>query len=199
MARRPRMIYSKKDISKFYTNLVKEYLENGYDINIESMNGSQGEDSRIDMVKDGEVIRIILDQKYEMYIGTIDYIRIIRFEYDGSRIYWNERGQFLKTFNFLPAKDNKNFYMVEYDDLGQIVQKIIERDNDPFDDWNDLSSKYYPIFKKVVQKFNQPGWKKFNITRVTTKVYNDIKCYRVFKSNGDNIDLWVDNYKFYLD
>ena len=103
-----KMIYSKKDIRSFYTNQIMKYLQDGYEINIESMNGSQGEDSKIDLIKDEEVIRIILDRRYEMYVGTMFYIRIIRFEYDGSTIYWNDRGQFIKTFNFLNAKDGKN-------------------------------------------------------------------------------------------
>ena len=162
------------------------------------MNGSQGEDSRIDLVKDKEVIRIIFDKKYEMYIGIIYYIRIIKFEYDGSKIYWNERGQFLKTFNFLKARDGKNYYMVDYDGLGMVIKKIMERDIDPFEDWKDISSKYYPIFKKVVQKFNQPGWKRFDIKSVFTKTYNGKKYYRVFKSHDDYIDLVVGDYKFYL-
>lgn len=193
------MIYSKNDIRSFYTNQIMKYLQDGYEINIESMNGSQGEDSRIDLVKDEEVIRIILDRRYEMYVGTIIYIRIIRFDYDGSTIYWNDRGQFIKTFNFLKAKDGKNYYMVEYDDLGKIIQKIIQREVDPFQDWNELGSKYYHIFKKIVQRFNQPGWKRFDITRVTTKVYNGTKYYTVFKSNGGHLGLMANGYKFYLD
>lgn len=195
------MIYSKNDIQSFYTNQIKKYLQDGYDINIESMNGSQGEDSRIDLVKDGEVIRVILDKRYEIRISDIIYIQIIRFKYDGSTIYWNNRGEVVKTFNFLKTRDRKNFYMVEGDEeVNKIIEKRKTRDRikSHLTPDKELDSKYYSTFKKIIQTFDRPGWKRFDITNVITwKSYNGRWWYRITKKDGSTFDLERSRTKFF--
>ena len=192
------MIYSKDDISKLYTKMVKETLEYGH-INIPSMSGSQGEDSRIDINIGGRIRRILIDKIYEISIGDVILIKVIDFIDTGSNLYWNDRGDLVQSFYFIPIKGSSNYYMADILDFDQIkVKRKMRREAKHSDTgWTNLDSKYYPIFKKIVQSFNIPGWKRFDIKSVSVKNYNGIKYYRVTKVNGGTILLKRKDTKFY--
>ena len=64
--------------------------------------------------------------------------------------------------------------------------------------WTNLDSKYYPIFKKIVQSFDKPGWKRFDVKSVSIRAYDSKKYYRVNKPNGDSFILKREGTKFYL-
>lgn len=194
------MIYTKNDISKFYTKVVKENLEYGQ-INIPSMRGSQGECSKVDINLGGRVRRILIDSNYDFCLGQVTFIKVIDFVDTGLDLYWNDKGDLVQSFYFIRIKGSSKYYMVSPSDLDHIKTKIETRYDlrYPINHWTELDSKYYPIFKKVVQSFNQPGWKRFDIYNVTTKVYNGKKYYRVNKPNGDYLDIQRTNSKFYLD
>lgn len=194
------MIYTKNDISKFYSKVVKENLEYG-DINIPSMGGSQGEDSRIDInLGDGRVRRVLIDINYDINIGDVTFIKVIDFKDTGSNIYWNDKGELVQSFYFVPIKGSANskYYMVNRSELVQATAKTRTRYDlkHPIVNWTNIDSKYYPIFKKVVQSFNQPGWKRFDISRVCVKDYDSKKYYKVIKSNGDSFILTRKGTKF---
>lgn len=195
------MIYSKNDISKFYSNVVKENLEYG-DINIKSMSGSQGEDSRIDInLGGGRIRRILIDSNYDFCLGQVTFIKVIDFMDDGSTIYWNDKGDVVQSFYFIRIKGGSNYYVASIRDIDHIKTKVKTRDDLRYQitNWTKLDSKYYPIFKKVVQKFNQPGWKRGDIINVTTRVYDGKKYYMLKKYSGNTIILRREGYKFYLD
>lgn len=50
------------DINKRFTEIVSEYMNNGYIFNAASMNGSQGEIAKIDLTNGDEIIRIYVDR-----------------------------------------------------------------------------------------------------------------------------------------
>ncbi len=54
-----------KDIENAFTTKVAQYLADGYVFNLTTMNGSQGESGKVDLRKGDEVIRILLDMRYE--------------------------------------------------------------------------------------------------------------------------------------
>lgn len=195
------MIYTKKDIQKFYTKMVKENLEYG-DINIRSMSGSQGEDSRIDINLGGRIRRVLIYTIYDIDIHDVIFIKIIDFMDNGSGIYWNDKGDLVQKFCFVPIRGTSysKYYMVDQVHFDQARAKRKMRDKNKYEviDWTKLDSKYYPIFKKIVQSFNKPGWKSFDIINVTTKDYGDEKYYNVKKYNGKTIILTRKGTKFYL-
>lgn len=55
----------KKDIENAFTAKVAQYLADGYVFNLTTMNGSQGENGKVDLRKGDEVIRILLSERYE--------------------------------------------------------------------------------------------------------------------------------------
>lgn len=196
------MIYSKKDIQKLYTKVVKENLEYG-DINIPSMRGSQRADSSIDInLGGGRVRRVLIETNYDINIGDVTFIKVIDFKDTGSNIYWNDKGDLVQSFYFVPIKGSANskYYMVNRSELDQIMAKMkMRRDaRDKFIVWTNLDSKYYPIFKKVVQSFNKPGWKRFDIKSVSIRAYDSEKYYMVKKTNGETFFLKRTGSKFYL-
>lgn len=194
------MIYTKNDISKFYSKVVKENLEYG-DINIPSMRGTQGADSSVDInLGGGRVRRVLIDTTYDISIGDITVIKVIDFKDTGSNLYWNDRGDVVQSFYFVPIKGSANskYYMANILDLDHIKTKVRTRYDikHPIVNWTDIDSKYYPIFKKIVQSFNQLGWKRFDIRRVCVKNYDSKKYYKVIKSNGDSFILVRKGTKF---
>ena len=195
------MIYSKDDISKFYTKVVKENLEYG-NINIPSMTGSQGEDSRIDIDLGGRIRRVLIDTNYDINVGDVTFIKVIDFKDTGSNLYWNDRGDLVQIFYFIPVggSSNSKYYMVNSSELALAMAKMkMRRDaRHKVIGWTKLDSKYYPIFKKIVQSFDQPGWKRFDITSVSIRTYDDKKYYKVKKTNGESFFLQRTGSKFYL-
>lgn len=55
----------RKDIEKIYTDIINDYINKGYRINTNTMNGSQGEIAKVDLTNGKEVIRIFLDSNYK--------------------------------------------------------------------------------------------------------------------------------------
>lgn len=53
------------DIENAFTSRVAQYLADGYVFNLTTMNGSQGENGKVDLRKGDEVIRILLNERYE--------------------------------------------------------------------------------------------------------------------------------------
>lgn len=52
------------EIEKIYTEAVNRYLADGFILNLNTMSGSQGEWGKIDLKKDGRLIRIRLESGY---------------------------------------------------------------------------------------------------------------------------------------
>lgn len=115
-----KMIYSKNDISKFYTNSLNTYLTEGYTVNITSMSGSQGEDAKIDLVKGDYVVRILADSEYVIGFGDIYKILVLSYKNTGSDLYWNNRGNILDEYYFIRTKDRRNYRIADEDEVAQI-------------------------------------------------------------------------------
>ena len=195
------MIYSKNDISKFYSKVVKENLEYG-NINIPSMRGSQGADSSIDIDLGGRIRRVLIETKYDINIDDVIIIKVIDFKDTGSNLYWNDKGDLVQIFYFIPVRgtSHSKYYMVNSSELALIMAKMkMRRDaKNKLIVWTNLDSKYYPIFKKVVQSFNKPGWKRFDVKSVSIRAYDSKKYYMVKKTNGETFFLQRTGSKFYL-
>lgn len=181
------MIYSKDDISKFYTSLVSTYINLGYIVNIQSMPGSQGEDSKIDLVKGDQIVRIIVNSTHDMYVRTYYTVSVLRFRNTGTDLYWNHKAESSTNHYFLRAKDRTNYYMVSEKRFNKIIETIRDggRRKHKFPPYRELDSKYYQLLKKIVQNMNIPGWKRFNIKSVSTRTVDGTTYYSVKKSNGD--------------
>ena len=92
------------EINAIYAAKVSEFLNAGYQINTNTMNGSQGEIAKIDFRKGNEVIRVLLHQEtiwgenfrtaeaIILTVGRCDDERVINARGFGrDAIIWNER------------------------------------------------------------------------------------------------------------
>lgn len=48
------------DINKRFTEIVSEYIAEGYTLNTASMNGSEGEISKVDLTDGKEILRVLV-------------------------------------------------------------------------------------------------------------------------------------------
>ena len=104
---------TKNDIRNLYTQKVAELLAQGYQINPETMSGSQGEIAHIDLTNGSEILRVLIESRCS-YSGTYGDILTIRVgrctdEISGSwHTIWNDRLETLSEIKL--AKISENFY-----------------------------------------------------------------------------------------
>lgn len=66
----------RNDIDKIYSEKVTELLNNGYSIYTSGMSGSQGEISKVLLVKDNDLKIVLLDETYVLEYGVEKIYRI---------------------------------------------------------------------------------------------------------------------------
>lgn len=105
-----------EEINKRFTEKVSELLAQGYTINTATMAGSQGEIAKVDLTKDGEIIRVLLgnfgrpcEQIGEHYYN-MDGVELIvgratedikPNSYDTWQTIWNNRIEIISREEFL--------------------------------------------------------------------------------------------------
>ena len=104
---------TKNDIRNLYTQKLTELLAQGYQINPETMSGSQGEIAHIDLTNGSEILRVLIESRcsYSETYGDILTIRVGRCtdEISGSwHTIWNDRLETLSEIKL--AKISENFY-----------------------------------------------------------------------------------------
>lgn len=79
-------IIFRSDIDKEFTNIVNNYLSAGYKIYTNTMGGSQGEIAKIDLTNGKEIVRVLLESRYEgcSHLDSMK-IRLLHFELDDIR------------------------------------------------------------------------------------------------------------------
>lgn len=101
----------RNELDNIFTAKVNEYLANGYMINTNTMGGSQGEIAHIDFRKGDEIIRILMETKYNWREGDTIHIIVGRstdtvyFERDHETV-WNNHLEIIEDLAFLKVSDN---------------------------------------------------------------------------------------------
>ena len=106
---------NQNDINRAFTEKVAELLGRGYQIHPGTMGGSQGEIAHIDLYKDDEIIRVLLDRTIgrgekpdgvRLIVGrNTDRIRMNCFDKLGNTI-WNNRLEILSEIEFCQIGEN---------------------------------------------------------------------------------------------
>ncbi len=116
------------ELNAIFTAKVSEYLSNGYTFNTNTMGGSQGEIAHVDLRKNNDVIRILMDSKYnaETICNTIHIIvgrspKAIRPETHDATI-WNDTLEIIDELVFAEVERDW-FTSVEE---GKTIAKIQE-------------------------------------------------------------------------
>lgn len=124
------------DIDRKYTELVAEFFAKGYRLHTKSMSGSQGEEAKIDFIKDNELIRVWMDRKYEFdwdseLSGYTLFIRVGRWnedaKYAGRRIVWLHDLDVIEEYKFYQIDCDTDWYEEDIEVAKAIQQKRNKR------------------------------------------------------------------------
>lgn len=146
-----------KDIENAFTAKVAQYLADGYVFNLTTMNGSQGEDGKVDLRKGNEVIRILLDRKYERNF-EIFYLLVgrntDRLSGKWDDIIWNEHLEEIECIDFyVIGKRKGGEYYGTKEEAEAAQKKRIERCGCKLMRVeNELSYKYKEVAYRILKK-----------------------------------------------
>lgn len=80
-----------------FTNIVHEYIENGFQINFDTMTDKQGEITKVDLVKQSQIIRVRIESDYDRKTYEDLYLLIVeKFNYKPFGILWNDKGELIE-------------------------------------------------------------------------------------------------------
>lgn len=107
----------KKDIDKIFTEIVADYISKNWIIYSSSIGENQGEKAKIDLVKDNEIVRILLDKNYnyESYSYTIsvgikkESSNLYRGK-DFDKIFWNKDFEIIEEYKFYCIDKEKSYF-----------------------------------------------------------------------------------------
>jgi len=118
----------KSDINAIFTEKVSQYINAGYSISANTMSGHQGEDCKIDFVKDDELIRVWMNYEYRdnsqddswLSRHRVLVLRVGRWnrparEANGFCTMWNDHFETIEEKLFYRVGDNNWFVETEED------------------------------------------------------------------------------------
>lgn len=105
------------ELDVIFTNKVNEYLARGYVFNTNTMSGSQGEIAHVDLRKNDEILRIVMDRTYDWRNGDKVHITVgrntdsVNLSRESSETVWNNHLEIVEDLVF--AKIAENWYASE--------------------------------------------------------------------------------------
>lgn len=181
----------RKDVEQIYTDTIKDYMEKGYRVYYSTMGGHQGEIAKIDLTNDKEVIRILLDNRTEIFNHMIlEYLTIIVGRNTDklwgdffSDIIWNEHLELISEIRFYKiGRKNNHFFGTKQEAIYAYI-----KNNQRFD-----YSKYYDrkevIFSDKAKEIILPWVKRQKKCKsVNVKQIDEVK--KVIYYNRKNIEV----------
>jgi hypothetical protein len=171
------------DINKRYTEIVAEYIGNGYTINTATMSGSQGETAKIDLTNGTEIIRIMIDtfsdwmnflEGAEIIVGKVVDEDVTPHSDSGWDTIWNNRLEVLRTERFYKLGEDRRhgtFYGSEAEaktvaDLRRSRYSLRESTRKT----ENITDKAMGIAKRIIRR--EFGVKRISEADITVSKYN---------------------------
>ena len=187
---------TKQDIRQIYTQKVSELLAQGYQINPETMSGSQGEMAHVDLTNGSEILRVLIESKHiigrRLYGDTL-IIRVGRSTDTLDSCWhtiWNDRLETL--FEIKVAKISDNFYttMEESERMAQVRQERWRLKN------RDASKPLGEAYKSVALRYirRQPRMKTCmpeEITSLVKRTHERGKVSYEFTARGRTFTIFA--------
>lgn len=183
----------KQDINRIYTEKVAELLACGYQINTETMSGSQGEWAHIDLTDGSEILRVLVDSHSSFSEGYDEIVRItvgrctdrIRGRWDTI---WNNHLEIISQIEL--AKISEDFYTT-VEEGKRMAEKRFAR-------WRALRGQkaqdLSPAHKSIALRWlrRQPRMKTCQLADITKMVRTTRRdgtvCYEI-TAKGKNFSL----------
>lgn len=132
-------LFGTADISLMFTTIIQDYLNLGFIFNYaESARGTQGEDMKADLTKDGgkTVYRVYVNKHYEGWGDTCVYIIVEKFtDCDGTSTLWQGKGEKISEKKLWQICDKRwnNVYVESKEDFEAIKQVQRNRSNERYE------------------------------------------------------------------
>lgn len=181
------------EIEAIYTAKVTEYIAKGYSINTATMSGHQGEIAKIDLRKDGEIIRILMETEHDEHFREAVVIIVGRDTEErnsrntgrhGYDTIWNYKLEVIEKRTFWQMQ--KDYRDVDFYIEGEAGEKAIEahRARVRASAYNSTPDKIFKDAEKTVVKavkrhLNRSSFKVQNIVKVWKTWNEDRYIYKV--------------------
>lgn len=189
------------EIDARFTDVVIGYLEHGYTFKTNTMRGSQGEISKVDLEKGDDLIRVILDEKsafmyircdiYRIIVGRVKEEEKLRFRGGYSDTIWNNKLEIVSEEQFYKIGDD--YYVTEEEaKRAEAVNKQRWENRKPQYGGEKVEfplEKAAPIVRPFVRR--QKGFKHARLNEIE-KVYKEIRkeVVRYFVvARGKNLEI----------
>lgn len=187
-----------KEINKRYTEIVMEYMTNGYYFNTTTMNGSQGEIAHTDLTDGETIIRIVMDnfrdwesqtEGIEIIVGKCTDESVKPNCKNGHNTIWNNRLEVIRSEKFYQVgRENRSgdkFYGTEEEACKAMEKSYARYDTRRNSNKQELSENA----KKIVLSFikRQPKCKSVKLADIEN-VYKTNATYYV-KAKGNTYKL----------
>lgn len=198
------------DINKEYTIKVNQLLAEGYIINSLSMSGHQGEISKIDLVKDDKLLRVMLKEEYQFfprdddkYDGRIVYLRVCEWSRPASestrRTVWDSEMNIISQTKYYHI-DNRNsipysWYVTDVEEAIRYRKLRLERwANRPCNDKYEVSFFLSDKAKEIGVKYlkNHEGYQRVSRDKIRVQKVVDTRNNSIRYSveyNGNSYKL----------
>lgn len=175
----------KKDIDALFTSKIMEYINKGYIIHTDTMSGSQGEQAKVDLYNETEIIRILITSHYRTAMSGLKLIvgRNTNKTYNRpTDIIWNNDLQIIEEYEFIKLSDNYFVTPEEYESIKTIQKKrshIRYSNNADYKEFNEEAKKFILSFVK-----RQPKCKSVKLSdiervyKIIDSVWNNPKLKR---------------------
>jgi len=189
-------VYTMNDIRTLYTQKVTELLAQGYQINPETMGGSQGEMAHIDLTNGSEVLRVLIETRgsFGEAYGDLLTIRVGKCTDDltgGWKTIWNNH---LDTrFEIKFDRLREGYYTTLVDGKRCAEKRFARWKQKKIPDYTDLGDAYKSIALHWLRR--QPRMKSVkleDITRVRRKHTRDGRVRYDIEARGKGYVLMVE-------
>lgn len=132
-------LFGTADISLMFTTIIQDYLNLGFIFNYaESARGTQGEDMKADLTKDGgkTVYRVYVNKRYEGWENTCVYIIVEKFtNCNKNDTLWQGKGEKISEKKLWQIDDKRwnNVYVESKEDFEAIKQVQRNRRNERYE------------------------------------------------------------------
>lgn len=178
----------RKEIDTLFTNKIREYLDKGYIIHTYTMSGSQGEQAKVDLYNDTEIIRILITSHYRTSISGLKLIigRNTNKVYGRpTDIIWNNDLQIIEEHEFIKLSDNYFVTPEEYEPIKAVRKKrdhLKYRNNADYIEFKqDAKERILPFVKR------QPKCR-------STRLSDIEKVYKIIDSPWSNPNVKFSRY-----
>lgn len=165
------------DINRVFTEKVSQYIAEGYIFNLDTMRGHQGEDGKVDLVKDNELIRIWTNLEYTSSNDRLLVLRVGKWihpsfaAYPGRTVWMDDLNTFEEIKYYSVSRDD-DWYVTDPDESAACIEKHWSRYQ---------SRRKSPIF------LNSPKYKEIAAKYLKRKVgYKRVSTDDVVVSKADH-------------